>query len=217
MWFLPLPAEQGRALCARCLRVGSDGRRALYVRALWGKGYPDGTARLVLRDVEGDSYRVYEGTGWDVAMQIDLPATDVAEVKRHLAASAMVASPLMPGAPEVRAGGSEMTNLVEHAAALHRITRVCCGVYWSDRLRWGAIVLGAEPLTDVRPALAMYLRQAGGELGRIARRWKDRGDRGSGKLGRSIARAQYVERMAQEFSLLWRDGAFVDDPARWPS
>lgn len=214
MWFLPLPAEQGRALCARSLRVGSDGRRAIYARALWGKGYPDGTARLVLRDVHGDAYRMYEGTAWDDALRIDLPDMDVDEVEKHLAASAMVASPLQPGAPEVRAGGVDLGNLVEHAAALHRITRVCCGVYWSERLKWGAIVLGAEPLDDVTPALAMYLRQAGGGLGRLTRRWRTRHDKGEGKLGRSIARAQFIERMALEFSLIWQDGVSVDNPAR---
>ena len=217
MWFLPLPAEQGRAMCARSLRVGSNGRRALYVRALWGKGYPDGTARLVLRDVQGDAYRIYEGKAWDAALRIDLPDMDVAEVEKHLAASAMVASPLQPGAPEVRAGSPDMGSLIEHAAAVHRITRVCCGVYWSERLRWGAIVLGAEPLEIVQPALAMYLRQAGGGVGRLMRRQRAKKDRGDGKLGRSIARAQFIEKVAQEFLLLWKDGVYVDDPARWPS
>ncbi|MDA8345117.1 MAG: hypothetical protein M0Z66_06500 [Thermaerobacter sp.] len=217
MWFLPLPPEQGRALCARSLRVGSDGHRALYARALWGKGYPDGTARLIVREVQGDVYRMYEGTGWDTALRVDLPGIEVEEVKRHLAASAMVASPLQPGAPEVRAGGFEMTSLLEHAAALHRITRVCCGVYWNERLHWGAIVLGAEPLGDAQAALAMYLRQAGGSLGRLIRRSRTMRDRGDGRLGRSIARAQFIQGIAQEFLLLWRDGVYVDDPARWPS
>ena len=214
MWFLPLPPEQGRALCARSLRVGSDGRRALYARALWGKGYPDGTARLVLRDVQGDDYQMYEGTAWDTALRIDLPEMEIEEVEKHLAASAMVATALQPGAPEVRAGGREVESLVEHAAALHRITRVCCAVYWSEELSWGAIVLGAEPIRDAQSALAMYLRQAGGGLGRVLRRRRTQLDLGEGKVGRSIARAQFIERMAQQFLLLWQDGVSMDDRAR---